>query len=201
MEGSDTFRNISLCTQNNLAEDIRRPQGQVAFFFQASQLLKLLLQIFTHTSLLIHPGTEPASTALIGRLKTAQLHALHILCLKKDTKPKPLLKITGLSDPDIIIKVQLVMFLSWQEALLPALTPQALLCIPAPYQGHQQQLQVTSAHAQHSWTALAAQLDQPSAQPAQSSLSPLQLRGLHITHVAAGIGQQGQHLEMHQQQK
>lgn len=33
MEGSDTFRNISLCTQNNLAEDIRRPQGQVAFFF------------------------------------------------------------------------------------------------------------------------------------------------------------------------
>lgn len=93
------------------------------------------------------------------------------------------------------------MFLSWQEALLPALTPQALLCIPAPHQGHQQQLQVTSAHAQHSWTALAAQLDQPSAQPAQSSLSPLQLRGLHITHVAAGIGQQGRHLEMHQQQK
>lgn len=59
------------------------------------------------------------------------------------------------------------------------------LYIPAPHQGHQQHLQGTSSCPQHSWSALAAQLGQPSAQPAQGSLSPLQLRGLHITPVAA----------------
>lgn len=63
--------------------------------------------------------------------------------------------------------------------------PRHLLSIPAPHQGHQQHLHFPSARAQHSWTALAAQLGQPSAQPAQGSLSPLQLGGLSITHVAA----------------
>lgn len=75
------------------------------------------------------------------------------------------------------------MFLSWQEVTVRK--GRQLLHIPAPHQGHQQHLQVTSARPQHSWTALAAQLGQPSARPAQASLSPLQLRRMKIICVAA----------------
>lgn len=114
MKGFDTFRNI-VSAHRIIWGKIWGDLKDRLLFFPGFTICKTSLQSFTHPNLLIHPETEPAPAALIGTLKAAQLHALPILCLKKQNQDfffYSSLKITGLAAPEIITKVQLVMFSS-----------------------------------------------------------------------------------------